>query len=307
MHPLLQMPISNAEQIHRSVLVIFICVLSFAAFAQPKPPKLPKFNKNKEKEVFLKKQWFLGFKAGANYSGVDVLKEYSVLSPSNYDISETRKRYDAYQDLGAHATIEATFYFTGLSLSFQPTYRQNTFSYSNSYAWIDSENPNNILELNYYQQQNLDYFDFPVLAKYEKMFNKFSPYVQAGIYSSIRLNATKSVDVHGTDYASGGKNQFKDETIIVGAKDLYAKNHWGLLGGVGLYYNLGNVRLNLDIQYRKGMSNITSTKNRYSNNQLSGVGDTLDDMRLNSVLISAGSIFPLRFLSRNFRSTDNRK
>ena len=291
----------------KSFILLMCMMATLALCAQPKPPKLPKFNKNKEKEVFLKKQWFLGFKAGGNYADVDVLKEYSVLSPSNYDISETRKHYDVYQDLGAHATIEATFYFTGLSLSFQPTYRQNSFGYSNSYSWIDTENPNNILELHYYQKQNLDYFDFPILAKYEKMFNKLSPYVQAGIYSSVRLNATKSVEVHGTDYASGGVNQFKDETIIVGAKDLYAKNHWGLLGGIGMYYNLGNVRLNFDIQYRKGMSNITSTENRYSNNQLSGVGDTLDDMRLNAILISAGSIFPLRFLGRNFRSTDNRK
>jgi hypothetical protein len=291
----------------RILIPMLLIVASVAAYAQKRPPKLPKFNKNKEKEVFLKKQWFLGFKAGLNYSGADVIKEYSALSPSNYDISETRKNYNVYQDAGAHAAIEATFYFTGLSLSFQPTFRHVAFGYSNSYSWVDEEQPNNALELHYNQQQNLDYFDFPVLAKYEKTFSKFSPYIQAGIYSSIRLNATISVDILGTDFASGGVNQFKDETIIVGAKDLYAKNHWGLLGGVGVYYNLGNVRLNLDIQYRKGMSNITSTKNRYSNDQLSGVGDTLDDMRLNSVMVSLGSIFPLRFLGRNFRSTDNRK
>lgn len=292
----------------KNFAIPFLCLITtVAAYAQPRPPKLPKFNKNKEKEVFLKKQWFLGFKAGANVSGADVTKQYSVLSPSNYDLTEIEKKYKNYRNAGAHAVIEATFYFSGLSLSFQPTFRHNTFEYSNSYSWIDAENPNNVLELNYRQTQNLDYFDFPVLAKYEKMFNKLSPYVQAGIYSSVRLNATKSVDIEGTDFASGGANQFKDETIIVGAKDLYAKNHWGLLGGVGVYYNLGNVRLNLDVQYRKGMSNIASTENRYSNNQLSGVGDTLDDMRLNSILISAGSIFPLRFLGRNFRSTDNRK
>jgi hypothetical protein len=291
----------------RVAIPALLVLTSVALFAQPRPPKLPKFNKNKEKQVFLKKQWFLGFKAGINYSGVDVMKEYSALSPSNYDLSETKKEYDVYSDVGGHATIEATFYFTGLSLSFQPTYRHVAFAYSNSYSWVDEEIPNNALELHYHQQQNLEYFDFPVLAKYEKMFNKFSPYLQAGIYSSIRLNATKSVDVLGTDYASGGVNQFQDKTIIVGAKDLFAKNHWGLLGGVGVYYNLGNVRLNFDIQYKKGMSNITSAKNRYSNDQLSGVGDTLDDMRLNSVMISLGSIFPLRFLGRNFRSTDNRK
>jgi hypothetical protein len=291
----------------KSVTLVLCLVTTVALYAQPKPPKLPKFNKNKEKEVFLKKQWFLGFKAGVNLTGAEVTKKYSVLSPSNYDLSELEKKYENYSDVGAHAIIEATFYFSGLSLSFQPTFRHNEFQYSNSYSWTDNENPGNVLELTYTQRQNLDYFDFPILAKYEKHFNKLSPYVQAGIYSSVRLNATKSVDIEGTDFASGGENRFKDETIIVGAKDLYAKNHWGLLGGIGLYYNLGNVRLNFDIQYRKGISNITSTENRYSNNQLSGVGDTLDDMRLNAVFFNVGSIFPLRFLGRNFRSTDNRK
>jgi hypothetical protein len=76
---------------------------------------------------------------------------------------------------------------------------------------------------------------------------------------------------------------------------------------VGLYLNQGNVRFNLDIMYKLGMSNITSTKNRFGSDRLSGVGDTMDDMKLNSVAITAGCLFPLRFLGRNFRSTDIHK
>jgi hypothetical protein len=146
-----------------------------------------------------------------------------------------------------------------------------------------------------------------VLAKYEKMFNKLSPYIQGGIYSSFLVDANKAVDMSGTDFASGGKNQFRNETIIVGAKDLFAKKHWGLLGGVGVYYNQGNVRFNLDVMYRYSLSNISSTKNRHGSDRLSGVGDTMDDMRLNSIAITAGCLFPLRFLGRNFRSTDIKK
>src|SRR5688572_22081093 len=87
-----------------------------------KAPKLPRFNKHKEKNVFLNKQWFLGFKAGANLSGTKVMQSYSAVSPVNYPASDIKKQYSNYSDVGAQATLEATFYFTGLSLSVQPTY-----------------------------------------------------------------------------------------------------------------------------------------------------------------------------------------
>ena len=293
----------------KKLYCFLLCILiSVAVLAQDRRvPKLPKFNKNKEKNVFLKKQWFLGFKAGVNLSGAGVIKSYNAITPTNYDQADIKKQYRNFKDLGTQATMEATFYFTGLSLSFQPTYRHNRFVYTTNYEWVDSENPDNHLVLKYEQEQNMNYFDLPVLAKYEKMYNKFSPYVQGGIYTSFLVDANKAVDVSGTDFASGGENQFRNETIIVGAKDLFAKKHWGLLGGIGVYYNQGNVRFNLDVMYRYSLSNIASAKNRYGSDRLSGVGDTMDDMRLKSIAITAGCLFPLRFLGRNFRSTDIKK
>src|SRR5690606_6373109 len=123
----------------------------------------------------------------------------------------------------------------------------------------------------------------------------------AGAFSAILVNANKSVTITGTDYASGGTNEFESEPIIVGAKDLFAKNHWGLMGGAGLNYHQGNVRINLDIVYLHGMSNISSTENRYGNDRLSGVGDALDDMTLDNLAISLGCLFPLRFLESGFK------
>lgn len=294
---------------HEKTLLFSALPLSFGCGigTGQKSAKASKIQQNKEKNVFLKKQWFLGFKAGVNLSGAEVIKSYNAITPTNYESSDIRKRYKNFKDLGTQATLEATFYFTGLSLSFQPTYRHNRFVYTNQYEWVSSEEPNNNLTLDYRQEQNMNYFDLPILAKYEKMFNKFSPYIQGGIYTSVLIDANKSVDVSGTDLASGGKNEFKNETIIVGAKDLFAKNHWGLLGGIGAYYNQGNVRFNLDIMYRYSLSNIASVKNRYGSDRLSGVGDTMDDMRLKSIAITAGCLFPLRFLGRNFRSTDIKK
>jgi hypothetical protein len=119
------------------------------------------------------------------------------------------------------------------------------------------------------------------------------------------LDAGKEVTMKGVDNAAGGENEFRDESINIGAKDLFAKTHWGLLGGLGLNYNLGNnVRLNLDVMYRYGMSNIVSTKNRYGSDRLSGVGDVMDDLSLDNLAVSVGCLFPLRFLSSGFKTLD---
>jgi outer membrane protein W len=129
--------------------------------------------------------------------------------------------------------------------------------------------------------------------------------VQIGVYTAMLINASKDVSVKGIDNAAGGVNEFTNESIIIGAKDLFAKNHWGLMGGAGVNYNLGNnVRLNVDIMYRYGMSNIVSTKNRYDSDRLSGVGDVLDDLTLDNLAISIGCLFPLRFLSSGFKTLD---
>ena len=101
------------------------------------------------------------------------------------------------------------------------------------------------------------------------------------------------------------KTNLTNEPISVGAKDLFARSYWGLLGGIGVNYNLGNnVRLNLDIMYKYGMSNITSTDNRYGSDRLAGVGDAMDDLTLDNLSVSIGCLFPMRFLSSGFKTLD---
>lgn len=290
----------------RLYLIIVCITLAHGILAQSKPSKRKKpasFNKQaNEAEAFLDKQWWLGFKAGVNLSDVVVTKTYSIVSPTNYSVDKIRKKYTGYDMIGAQAGVEITFFYKGVSISFQPTYKNIKFGYSNHYEWTDAENPNNYLELNYLQEQSVDYVDFPLLVKYNLLNRKLKPYLQVGGYVTTLVNATKTLTVSGLDRASGGDNPFENPPISVGAKDLFASSHWGLLGGVGVNYNLGNVRLNLDIQYKYGMSNISSTERRNSNTQLSGTGDMPDDLTLNNLQFSLGALFPLRFLSSGFKS-----
>ncbi|MBL0743801.1 outer membrane beta-barrel protein [Chryseolinea lacunae] len=262
--------------------------------------------KNKEDDKFLQKQWWLGFKAGPNLSKVSVDKTYSIVVPTNYEASTIGKNYESYNLMGSQATLEVSFYFKGFTISFQPTYQRSRFEYSNQFTWSDTVATHNV-ELKYNQEQKLSYAVLPLLVKYDFLTGRLRPYVQIGVYSALLLDATKIVTVSGVDQASGGANEFQNESVIVGAKDLFAKSHWGLLGGVGLNYNLGNnVRLNFDVAYKHGMSNISSTKNRFSSDRLSGVGDALDDLKLDNISVTLGCLFPLRFLSSGFKTLDKK-
>lgn len=260
-------------------------------------------SKGTAQDRFLNKQFWLGFKAGVNLTGPTALTQYSVIVPNDYDVATTNKTYKSYNKLGGQATLEVTFYYKGISISAQPTYRTSNFTYSNEYLWTSTESGNYTLNLKFDQEQQLDYFDLPLLLKYEFTQNNLRPFIQAGVYYSILVNATKGVTVSGTDNASGGTNSFENEPVVVGAKDLFT-NNWGAIAGGGLNYNLGNVRVVLDISYHIGMSNIANVNNRYSNDRLSGIGDAQDDLKTNHLLFSVGCLFPLRFLSSNFKSLD---
>lgn len=283
-------------------------LIAFTVFSQEKKRKASTYNKKKQEKgdvKFLEKQWWLGVKAGANWSKVNVMNRYSVVSPTNYELTSITKKYDSFGLIGSQAALEVSFYFKGFLLSFQPTYQHTRFSYTTHYEWTSAESENDRVELDYYQEQKVDYALFPLIVKYDIAGNKLRPYVQAGIYSAMRLNATKALNTSGVDYAAGGQNEFKTETIDVGVDDLFAKYHWGLLGGVGVNYNFKNhVRLNLDVMYKLGMSNISSTENRYGSDRLAGVGDAMDDMKLDNLSVSIGCLFPLRFLQSSLQTLD---
>jgi len=272
----------------------------FSAKAQPPGYK----NKVKAKQnSFLDKQWWIGLKIGPNLTKASPDTRYSVLAPIDYPLEVTDKQYDGFKKLGSQATLEITFNYKSLGFSFQPTYRLSRFTYTNSYRWDNPENPDETLQINYLHEQKVDYADLPLLVKYDITGNTLRPFVQLGIFYSILVNANKSVEITGTDSGSGGTNEFASEPVAVGAKDLFHKGYWGIVAGAGLHYNLGNVRVILDLSYRKGMSNVTNTENRFGNDRLAGITDALDDMTTDNLAISIGCLFPMRFLSTTYQST----
>lgn len=284
------------RKLYPLVLCLIVCSLTVSGQSNRKR-KAPAKAHNPNSD-FLDKQWWLGFKGGVNFSKAIVDQSYGVYSPAE------DKAYDDWAGVGAQATVEVTFTFRQFSISLQPTYRNSKFAYSNHYEWDDEGDAELIVD--YKHEQKVDWAEFPLLFKYDITTSKLRPYVQVGAYYAFLINANKSVETSGIDYASGSENKFTEPAITVGASDLFAKKHWGLVFGGGVNYHVGNIRLNLDFMYRKGMSLVNSTENRYGDPRLTGTGDVMDDIKLNNIAISLGCLFPMRFLSSGFQSIDKR-
>lgn len=286
-------------------LLVFLAIGgSVWAQAQRRPPAGFKKKAKQQQSSFLDKQWWIGLKIGPNLTKASPETRYTVLTPTNYALPLTDKEYDGFKKWGSQATLEVTFNYKGIGLSFQPTYRLSRFTYTNAFDWDNPGNAAEVLRLRYAHELKTDYADLPLIVKYDIAGNTLRPYIQAGVFYSLLVNANKTVEISGTDTASGGTNELSTAPVIVGAKDLFHKSYWGLMAGAGLHYNLGNVRLVFDASYRIGMSNVTDTQNRFGNDRLSGIGDALDDMKTDNIVISIGCLFPMRFLSTNFKSID---
>ena len=296
----------------KSTLFYFFCSLlllvsteSYGQFGKGNKQKGYSAKRPSKTSTFLETQWWLGIKTGINLSEAVPETRYAIYSPINYNGDALEKTYNSFKKVGMQAGIEVTFYHKGFSFSLQPNFRRQRFDYENKYAWSNPEIEDQTLELNYKQEVNLDYIEFPLYIKYDIIKNaKLRPFIQVGGYYGILSGAEKIIEVSGTDQASGGTNEFDIEAMHVGSDELFLKSSAGVLGGAGVNYDLWKIRVAFDVVYRYGLHNISNAKNRYSNNSLSGLGDTMDDISLNNLSFNLGFLFPLRFISKNFNAVE---
>src|SRR5882757_8047439 len=203
----------------KTLLLVFLLCGSFAysqkvkkmGGLKPKPPK---------QDIFLQKQWWLGFKAGVNLSEAVPVQRYTVLTPTNYPGTQADKAYDGFKKTGSQAALEITFQYKNFSFSTQPAYRQSRFTYTNHFQWISTNDANASLDQQYDFEQKVNYADLPLIIKYEIGSNTLRPYVQVGIFYSLLIDARQTVRISGTDKASGGTKPYSSEPVIVGTKDL---------------------------------------------------------------------------------------
>ncbi len=280
-------------------LILLGCLLIVGnSFAQNRRNTRPSGN------PFLKTQWWLGFRAGTNIAKGVPEQSYTSFSPINYNASRNSKDYEGFSRPGVQASLEFAFYTKGFTLSFQPGFATMFYRYSTTYNWSDVSNPDNTLNQTFHVEDNMQIFDLPLLIKYDFLQGKIHPFVQIGGYYNLLISAGKEISVDGDDKASGSEVVFSGDPVSIGTTDLYNKSTGGLVGGIGVVYDAGNIRIVFDANYRYGLSNISNPGKRYSNNQLASIGDVQDDLKLQSIWFSLSVQFPLKFISKNYESVN---
>lgn len=245
-------------------------------------------------------QWWVGIRGGINLSSANVENSYSVFSyTQGFTDGDNDKKYNAYTLPGLQFGFSISFEFmTGLSANLLPSYSSYRYSYENSFRWYDSQNQNNQVTTNYEIETRLQYIDLPVTFKYELSRGRFKPYIQAGGYYSFLTDAIKKVKTTGVDQASGSDTEIHVTDISVGIEDRIKKANYGIIGGAGFTYNLGNARFGLEINYQYGLQNLDNGELKYQDNQLvTGTYDVPDDHRLDNLTLNLQVIIPLKFIT----------
>lgn len=245
-------------------------------------------------------QWWIGVRGGVNFSSVTSQQSYSVFSFTNdFTEGDNEKTYQAFSLPGLQFGFSVSYEFlTGLSVNVLPAYTSYRYSYDNSFRWYDAENQNNNVTTSYNIETRLQYISLPLTFKYELSGGRFKPYVQVGGYYNYLTDAIKKVKTTGVDQASGSDQEIIVTNLSVGIDDRIKKWNYGIIGGAGFTYNVGNARLGLEINYHYGLQNLDNGGMKYYDNQLiTGTFDVPDDFSLNNLELSMQVIIPLKFIT----------
>lgn len=295
------------------LLVLLLFGLSFqTSHAQKKGlygdnKKKPK--SSTQKSPFEQTQWWLGIKWGGNFTNVNVGDRYSVFTsvdPSNTELAESfQKEYSDFKKAGWHFGFIVSYnFYKDITATLQPAFYRTRYEYVNEYNWVNSNNTDQSLQTSYTHTNTIDYVEFPLTVRYELLQNfVVKPYVQVGGFWGIMTRASKQIEVEGID-AAAGNTQFESTNSTVNINSIYKRNNFGVMFGGGLNADVGNVRFMLECNYRLGLTQVVDPNKRFSDARLNGIGDVLDDTKLNSLEFSFGLLFPLKYLTGGYERVD---
>ncbi len=282
--------------VSKAAVVALLLLAAYPTVAQRNmKPKLP----GSEYQNFLNTQWWLGIKVGMNYSQPIPGQRYSSIDPINYDLELLEKEYDQFNRPGVMLGLDISIYHKGFSIGTQPVFKSMGYSYNSSIQWT-GDTEAQTFETAYESEQNMSYIELPLSVKYEFIQSgKVRPYLMAGMQYSFLLDANKKTDITHTDNQSGAPVTYSGGSVSINVKDGF-QNYYGALGGIGAAFDYFNIRTVLEISYNYGLSSITNTNTRFSENELVSLGETNDEIKINNINASLSIVFPLRYIDKTF-------
>lgn len=284
----------NLKSAYYFLLGVLVFFSSLDGNAQRKRPQ-------EQFESFMKQQWLIGVNFGTNLTQAVPQEDfYGISTLSNPEDYE--KSYNDFSLPGIHAGINIAYYYNGISIGIMPNARRMRFSYEYTYSW-EGTLPTETVEYDYEIEQRLDYFEVPLTVRYDILKKKFKPFVSGGVFYALSMGASKKVTLTETDYATGEAVSVDGGTVFIGVNDSFNRHVYGFMGGIGIGYDSdNNVRMALEFNYRQTFGNIINPSERYTENQLTSVGDVYDDMYLRNVSVNIQFLFPLKYISPQFKS-----
>jgi hypothetical protein len=258
------------------------------------------FAQGKGYTVHRQNKVYLGISGGMNFTGITPTEDYRVLESTPQSSNTSEK---TYEKLGANKGSQYGLYMSysitkKLSVVFQPNFQTNSFNYRTSYMWQDTVN-NSDYSIEMMHQQKISSVYLPLMARYDFAVTQFSPYVQGGIYTSIRHHARKNIYYDNTidekvdkDASTGSAtNQTGDADLTQHIN----KGNFGITAGAGITYFSNYFAISLESNFRYGFGKIVNDKNRYSDYTGYSVQylDVLDQMKMYNLDIQLTFMFPI--------------
>lgn len=244
-----------------------------------------------------KKQVVVGIKGGVNFTQPLVLTSHSVFSPTQNSVhGATKKDYEPLmKNMGFQGGITLMYRITNrLSLTLEGLYFQYRYSYRNSYAWTDATE-GTAFTLEQQQFHRLNYFELPLMLRYDFTIRKVTPFVQGGIFTGFLHSAvTQTVS---RQYSSQLAPAEDTESPFTQTNDRYAKVHVGAVGGAGLSFFAGHVMFTLGANVRYSLLPPTGSLHRYNDQAASSTSylDVPDRINLLNLELYLGISVPLAF------------
>lgn len=239
---------------------------------------------------------YIGLYAGMNFTRPHVVDDYSLLVHTPQSAGEpVEKKYEPlFHNKGSQYGLYFSFSFTKkISLVFEPAYQTNSFNYLTAYSWSDTVNGSNFT-MEMMHQQKISSISLPLMVRWDFTVNQFSPYVQAGIFTSFRHHARKTIFY---DYTIDGSVDKKtaDRTQEADLTEHINKANFGVSAGAGLTFFANYFAISLESNFRYGFRSQVNDKNRYAD--YTGLStqylDVLDQLKLMSLDFQLSILFPI--------------
>lgn len=264
-------------------------ILCFLVMASAIPSAAQRFNR--------KKQVVVGIKGGVNFTQPTVLRHHSVFSPTGNSVhGAENKTYDPFiKNMGFNGGITLMYRITNrLSVTLEGLYFQYRYAYRNTYLWTDADD-GTVFTLEQRQANRLNYFELPLMLRYDFTIRKVTPFVQGGIFAGFLHSAVTQTEAR--QYSSQLAPAEASKSPFTETNDRYAKIHLGAVGGAGISFFAGRVMFTLGGNVRYSLLPPTNELHRYNDQASSSTAylDVPDKLNFLNLELYLGISVPLAF------------